>query len=142
MKYKVTPYINTMGDNKFKEFITQEFNTNMLFNLTNDININIIFDEWRGKKMGKWVKFFNENGVILEFYPEYLNIQNKTAKTTIPLPKSINDFINDMAKYGIELYWSSWVVRTFDPKQFLHKNEIRDYYVDLLGKMEKSHELL
>lgn len=142
MKYKASPYINTVGDEEFKDFITSKFNPNMLFNIGNDPLVNVVFNEWRGKDMGKWNKYFNEDGVILEFYPDYFTIQNKTNKVTIPLPNSINDFINDMIKYDIQLYWSDWIVRTYDPKQFLNKNEIRDYYVDLLGKMEKSHELL
>jgi hypothetical protein len=137
MRYNVVPYIKTNGDVEFGDFISQVFTHDMLYNKED----NEIFDEWRGKDMGNWNKYTNDDGVVLEFYPNSYTI-NKGEKTTLPLPHTINDFINDMYKYDIKLYWSSLILKKFNPQQFLNKNDIRKYYEDLLERMDKSHELI
>lgn len=140
---KVSQYIETMGCEKFKKFLAQSFDINMLFQIS-DNNIIVLFDGWRGKNMGTWYKFTNDDNVVLEFYSNEYNVlfpQNK-IKQTIPLPKSLDEFINDMNKYNVQLFWSDWVDANFEPHEYLNKDDIRQYYEDLLGKMDKSHELL
>ena len=131
------------GSEKFKTFLTKPFDLNMLYEIDN-VHIDILFDGWRGKRMGSWIKFTNDNNIILEFYPaQYTVIHPKsTAKYTMGLPNTINDFINDMYRCNVQLYWTNWIDNNFEPKDYLHKDEIREYFIDLLSRMGKSHELL
>jgi hypothetical protein len=131
---KVVPFIETIGNDKFKQFLIQSFSVEMLKE---------IFDGWRGKDMGSWYKYTNQHGVVLELYPtQYIIVFPKGVKYTQPLPVTLNDFINDMLRFGVELYWGEYMDMNFEPKDYFHKDEIRDYFVDLLTKMGKSHELL
>lgn len=132
---KVVPYIATIGDEKFKEFLAGEFKTDML---------NDLFADWRGKDMISWKRFTNGDDIILEFYPENYIIKKggKEVAYELSLPKTINDFINDMRRFGVQLYWSIWIDENFEPKQYLHKDEIENYFRDLLKKIDKSKELL
>lgn len=139
---EVVPYIETIGSEKFKIFLNQEFSINMLYNISNNPTSIVLFDEWRGKNMGTWNKFTNDDGVILEFYPEHYTIQVSKYTRTFPNPITLNDFINDMCRIKIRLNWNEWININFEPKEFLQKNKIRDYYSNLLKRMNKSHELL
>jgi hypothetical protein len=140
---KVTPYILTIGSEKFKTFLAQPFTTDLLYPISGDGSIETFFSGWRGKDMVNWHKFTNEEKIILEFYPNNHYIIKKTNGTyQIPLPKTLNDFINDMDRFGVQLYWNENIDKQFEPKEYLHKDEIRAYFVTLLTKMCKSHELL
>jgi hypothetical protein len=115
----------------------------MLFQKS-DSNIIVLFDGWRGKDMGTWYRYTSDDNVVLEFYSNEYNIllpYNK-IKQTLPFPKSLNEFINDMCKYNVQLYWGDWIDENFEPQEYLNNENIRQYYVDLLAKMDKSHELL
>ena len=138
----VTPYILTTGTNKFKSFLMQEFSFDMLFNIKTKSQV--LFDCWRGKDMITWVKYTNEDNYVLEVYPTHYIIKtpNITAILQIQHPKTINDFINQTNMFGVKLYWSNWIDENFEPKEYLHKDRIKDYYVNLLEKMDKSHELI
>ena len=143
-RIEVVSYIETTGDEKFKNFLFKPFSFNMLDMISVDINIEVIFDEWKGKNMGNWYKFKNDDNYILEFYStEYTIIfPDGREKQSLKIPSTINDFINDMNRFNIALYWSKWIDINFEPKQYLKKSDIRNYYQKLLNKMEKSHELL
>jgi len=128
---KVAPYIATIGDEKFKEFLLGEFKTDML---------NTLFADWREKDMLNWHRFTNGDDVVLEFYAD--NYVIKKGDIKLSLPETINDFINDMRRAGVQLYWTIWIDENFEPKQYLHLNEIENYYREVLKKMDKSQELL
>ena len=130
---KVSPYIETVGAEKFKNFILQPFSVESM----------AYFDGWRGKDMGTWHKFTNEEGVVLEFYSDiYITkISKRNIQQTTPIPLTINDFINDMKRHNVQLYWNESILDILEPKEFLHKDEIRKYFADLLTKMEKGYEL-
>lgn len=130
---KVTPYIATIGDEKFKEFLAKKFETDML---------NELFADWRGKDMITWKRFTNGEDIVLEIYADNYKVKNGGKTTEFPMPETINDFINDMQRTGVQLYWSIWIDENFEPKQYLHVNEIEDYYRKLLTKIDKSIELL
>ena len=140
---KVVPYILMCGSEKFKDFLSKPFNMNTLYQLDN-VQVDILFDGWRGKNMGSWIRFTNDDNIVLEFYPNhYCAVHPKsTAKYMMPLPLTLNEFINDMYRCNVQLYWSDWIEDNFDPKDYLHKDEIRDYFFNLLSRMGKSHELL
>ena len=139
---KITPFIHTTGDEKYKDFINQAFNVESLSSkFTTGL---IFFSGWYGKDLGEWKSVRNDDGVVLEFYPSYYTIKlpKETTKYTIPLPETIDMFITDMFRYNIQLYWNDWIDTYFEPKQYLPQNEIKDYFVNLLKIMDKSHELL
>ena len=145
---EVVPFIQTLGTEKFKEFLIQPFTINMLATIPHHVPIPILFEGWRGKDMSNWYKFTNEEKYILEFYPTHYIITREVKvgwdalKYQKPIPRDIDDFINDMNRLNIKLYWTDWVDQNFEPKDFCEKDKIKDYYVDLLGKIDKSFELL
>jgi hypothetical protein len=59
----------------------------------------------------------------------------------LSIPETLDDFINDMNRFRVQLYWTKWIDNNFEPKDYLDKNEIKAYFADLLKKMGKSHEL-
>jgi len=142
---KVIPYIETVGCERFKNFLSVPFTIDMLFPVFNEKSCDRLFDGWRGKDMVNWHKFTNDDKIILEFYPTYYTVR-KDIKDSITymmsIPETIDDFINDMNRFGVQLYWSEWIDLNFEPKEYLESDGIRQYFVDLLGKMKKSHELL
>ena len=60
----------------------------------------------------------------------------------LSIPVTIDDFINDLTRLGVLLYWTDWIDQNFEPKEYLAVDEIKNYWTDLLAKMGKSHELL
>jgi hypothetical protein len=142
---RVVPYMYTSGSEKFKQFLALPFTFDMLYPIKGDKSSELLFDTWKCKEMINWQRFTNEDKIILEVYPTYYTISKNTPnaiKYMLSLPKTINEFINDMDRFGIQLYWTTWIDQNFEPKEYLAVDEIKQYYIDLLGKMGKSHELL
>ena len=141
----VVPYSETKGSEKFKEFLTQPFTLDILYPVFGEKSVNTLFEDWRGKDMINWHRFNNDD-YVLEFYPTYYTIKkNKpvdSIKYMLSIPETISDFINDMNKFGVQLYWTSWIDQNFEPKEYLPVDGIKEYFTDLLAKMGKSHELL
>ena len=142
---KVVPYIMTKGSKKFKDFLALPFTIDILYPVFGDKSTDMLYDGWRGKDMMNWYKFTNDD-YTLEFYPTYYTVKkNKLAdsiKYMLSIPATINNFINDMNRFGVQLYWTTWIDLNFEPKEYLHVDEIKQYFIDLLLKMGKSHELL
>lgn len=140
---KVAQYIETTGTQKFRDFIKQPFTIDMLYPVFNEKSCETLFDGWRGKDMLSWHKFTNDENIVLEFYVGYYIIKKKGESTgyQLMIPENIDDFINDMRRFGVQLFWTIWIDENFEPKDYLDKNEIRRYYEDLLRRMGKSHEL-
>jgi hypothetical protein len=139
---KVATYIQTIGCEMFKKFISLPFSVNLLYNITNEEGINVIFDGWHGKEMGNWLKLYNEENVVLEFYAGYYFIKfPKKDSQKLPLPRTINDFINDMDRFEVSLYWNQWVDDNFEPKDYLPVEEIPKYFANLLVKIDKTKDL-
>ena len=135
---RAVPFINTICSEKFKTFLEQSFAIDML---NSEVNL---FEGWRRKDMGGWYKFTNEEKIILEFYPTHyiINISIFGTISTVSFPRTLDEFINDMHKHNVQIYWCDKILNYLEPKEFLHKDEIKTYFIDLLKKMGKSHELL
>jgi len=143
---KAVPYSNTTGSERFKKFLAQPFTVDMLYPVFNDKSVETLFDGWRSNGvLNGWSKFLSDD-YTLEFYPTYYQIKkNKPADSTaymLSLPRDIDDFITDMDRFGVVLYWTEWIDLNYEPKEYLHVDAIKDYWIDLLAKMGKSHELL
>lgn len=128
----VVPYIETLGTKNYSEFISTQFNLKQITDY---------FYGWKGKEMGNWYKY-TDGKITLEFFPTYYNIKITGNSIKLPLPKTLNDFINDMNRLNIDLFWLEWVEKNFEPKDFLPKNEIKNYYKKLLSDIDKGHEIL
>jgi len=142
----VVPYSKTKGSEKFKEFLAKLFTIDMLYPVFNDQSCETLFEDWRGKDMlNGCFKFTNNNKIILEFYPTYYTVRKNVKDGVtymLALPTTIDNFINDMNRFGIALQWTNWICENFEPKEYLCVEEIKDYWIDLLAKMGKSQELL
>lgn len=134
-----------MGNEKYKKFLDMPFTIDMLYPVFNEKSCDTLFDGWHEKNMLTWHRFTNDEKHILEFYPNYYIVRKDVANTIkymLSLPKTLNKFINDMDRFGIQLYWTDKIDELFEPKDYLNENEISNYYSDLLSRLGKSHELL
>jgi hypothetical protein len=146
---KVVPYIQTIGSEKFREFLTQPFKIDMLAQIFSPIVSLVLFEGWRGKDMNNWYRFTNEEKYVLEFYSNYYIITkeaksfkaNDVVKYQLLLPKTVNDFINDMDRFKVQLYWTEWIDLNFEPKDYLEVNKIEEYFTHLLIRMGKEQDL-
>ena len=137
--------MQTTGSERFKKFLQLPFNINMIYPVDNEKPCDHLFDCWKGKSMVNWYKFTSDNKDVLEFYPTYYTITKNVPnaiKYMLSIPKTIDDFINDMDRFEIELYWTNWIDINFEPKEYLKSEEIKTYFINLLTKMGKSNELL
>jgi len=132
---KVAQYIETIGTADYKKFVNQPFSNEETMAL---------FDGWRGKFMNHWYRYTNDDNIELEFYPEHYIIKTNEKADNVHkllLPKTINDFINDISRLGVALYWKPFINLEFEPKDYLPVADIPQYYVNLLTSMGKLHEL-
>lgn len=137
---KVALYIETLGTSKYLQFITQSFDFELLNSL--DPKYEIHFDGWKKKNMGNWIKYQNEDGIVIEIYDDYFFLKKDNTSNKLPIPLTINDFINLMNYFNVNLYWCQTIDIKFEPKDYLRKEDIENYYVELLKQMDKSHELI
>jgi hypothetical protein len=139
----VIPFIQTNCSEKYKAFLATLFSIDMLYPVFNENSCKTLFNGWKGKNMINWYKFINDDKIILEFYLDNYKIKNIGDNITyqMSLPKTINEFINDMDRFGIQLYWYEQIINILEPKDFMNKNEVSGYYTNLLGSIGKSHEL-
>lgn len=142
---KVVTFVKTMGSEKFKKFLALPFTKDMLYPINGNKSCELLFDCWKCKEMITWQRFINDDKIILEFYPSYYTIKKNVINSgnyILSIPRTIDEFINDMDRFGIQLYWTTWIDLNFEPKDYLAVDDIKKYYTDLLGKMGKSHELI
>jgi hypothetical protein len=135
---KVATFIQTTGSEKFREFLAQPFLFSQLCPI--DAKVQSYFEGWKGKDMGNWIRFRDEEKHELEIYPDTYKTTGKQT-LTLPHPKTLNDFINDMDRNGVQLYWNLWMDENFEPKDYLPKDEIETYFTHLLIKMQKEKDL-
>jgi hypothetical protein len=115
--HQVLPDIETAGNRKFTEFLAKTFVCDMLSPVYGESSVTTIFQGWRGELMYNWCRFTNDNGDILEFYAEgqyVIKARNESSDDyQLRTPKTIEEFIDDMHRFGIKLFWSEWVVKKF-----------------------------
>ena len=145
MAINVVPYNLTNGSKNFKKFLDTPFTLDILYPIHNEKSISTLFDGWNLMMGFMNDKFVNNNNIILEFYSTFYLIKKDVENSItykMSIPTTINDFINDMCRFGIQLYWTSWIDENFEPQEYLAVNEIKTYFENLLEKIGKSHELL
>lgn len=129
---KVVAYIETLGTENFKEFLNTQFNYDMLNN---------VFKNWTLVSNSN-DEFINDDKIIVKFEKTYYTLKISDIEYELPFPNTINDFINDMLRFNVSLYWSDWIEEQFEPKDFLSQSEIVNYYKNLLRVLDKEHELI
>lgn len=141
--FKVESYNTANYSNKFKKYLENEFKIDYLLPNFVDKEHETVFDGWVGKDMGSYYRFTNDEHT-LEFYGKtYIIKNNKTNEQyEMPLPLTISQFIFDAERFNINLYWSEWVDNNFEPKDYLSKDQIIEYFKLLLSQMDRSYELL
>jgi hypothetical protein len=132
---KAVPFIQTIGTEKFKEFLLQPFKVEQLDSNTDKE----LFNDWIFTDEDVYVN--KTCRTQLNFYSTFYLVTTKDANYKLPIPKTVDDFVNDMMRVGIEIYWSDLFDENFEPKDYLNKNEIHGYYETLLNKMGKYNEL-
>jgi hypothetical protein len=140
----VSTYNETIGSKKFNEFLAKPFLVDMLYPINVNNSCEILFKGWCGNDMINWYKFNNDKST-LEFYSTYYQVKKDIPNSITyisSIPKTINDFINDMNRFGVDLYWTNYVDNNFEPNEYLQEKDIEKYYRDLLKIMNKSYELL
>ena len=105
------------GNPKFKEFLAKTFVCDMLFPVYGKSSAKPIFTGFQGEQFYNWSRFTNDDGDILEFYAEGVYVtkvrnesNNGYQRRT---PKTIEEFLDDMKRFGVQLHWSDWVVKKF-----------------------------
>ncbi|MFW6243055.1 MAG: hypothetical protein ACOC2W_02755 [bacterium] len=141
--FKVDKSIIHILSIRMVEYLNKPFNVYYLYPDFIEKNEPTIFDGWVGKKLNTWHRLSNDE-FELEFYDESYTIKNNklNKKYELPIPKTIIEFINDCLKFDIELYWSDYIDKNFEPYEYLTTSQVIEYYKNLLNKMEKSNELL
>ena len=143
---KAVSYSKTKGSEKFKKFLASPFSVDMVYPVYGDKSCETLFEDWRGKDMLNGMCRLRNDEYTLEFYPTYYTIKKKKPADSIEymlsIPATLDDFITDMERFGVQLFWTKMIDETFEPKEYLHEDEIEQYFIELLLKMGKSHELL
>lgn len=129
---KVVAYIETLGTEKFKNFLNTQFNYNMLNN---------VFENWSLVSNSN-NEFINNDKIIIKFGKTHYTLKMSDVEYELPFPHTVNDFINDVLRFNVSLYWSDWIEEKFEPKDFLPQSEIVNYYKNLLRALDKEHELI
>ena len=138
---KSIPYKLTKGSKRFKKFYEQEFKLDMLYPINNDKSSETLFLGW--KPIDSMI--FTNDVFTLEFYPTYYVVVKNEPRDSIrymmSIPRTLGDFINDIYRFDIKLYWNSCIDEMFEPGEYLNRDEIKNYFANLLGRMGKSDEL-
>ena len=89
------------------EFLDRPFAIDMLSPVFGDKSVDTLFEGWQGEELTGWYRFINDDGDMLEFYPEgtYVIRKSSEAKEAYQLrtPKTITQFIGDMDTFGIPM---------------------------------------
>jgi len=117
MKQVLPDIGTTIGNRIFTEFLDKQFVCDMLYPVYGEHSVTTIFQGWQGELFYNWCKFKNGDGDILEFYAEgqyVTKVKNQSSDDyQRRTPKTIEEFIDDMKMFGIQLHWSDWVEMKF-----------------------------
>jgi len=140
MKFRALPYIEVKESNKkYRDFLIQDFELGnlFLFNKKSDV----LFIDWKGVDMHGWFRFVNPNtGVVLEFHKDQYKIKSRDVTYKFPYPRTLNDFISDCNRVGVDLFWyQKRMDELFELRTYLDEEESNKYYKELLTKIDKEN---
>lgn len=120
-----------MLNQKYRVFISQPFTHH---------SIETFFIDWKVKDMVGWHKVTNYNSkAVIEFYGlgNPYNIKINTYSYTIPYPITLDDFVSDCKRCGVELEWDQSIYEQMNRIYFLEQKGIENYNTKLLTTIEK-----
>lgn len=137
---KAVPYIETVGNVAFKNFMTQPFHLDLLDNNSNDP----LFTGWIWEKKGKFDIFVKDKTTMYFFEDKYKIVSTEDVVGTfeLPLPETVDNFVSDFVRMKIPLEWNPKIREMFRPQDYLPENQLENYYKRLLDSLGKGHELL
>jgi hypothetical protein len=122
--------VNNLLNAKFDEKkLSEYFGKNFVINN---------FTDWVKVSYGKYNFEFNN----IEFTVEYYDDSEILNKYRLPLPKCLDDFINDMYRLNIDIYWTNKIITKYLPNFLIDKNNLENFIRYYLTKIEKEFELL
>lgn len=136
LKLRVVSFIETSGSDDAKKLLSSTFNFMMLITL---------FTDWHFKDKGSYKTFINkiDSKIIIESDSIGYTINNGKATHTIPFhPNTLDQFITDCQRAGIELIWSENILNEIDYQKILKGEDIKKYHVILLQRIDKSDDIL
>jgi hypothetical protein len=139
MKFKALPFIHLKVPNKkYQDFLLQHFDVGSLGLLYR--RDDVLFLDWNGTDMKGWHKFVNPHiDIKIEFFLDEYKIHTKTKIFVFPFPKTLNDFLSDCHRTGVPLFWDyQRLDEEFDIKIYADEEQAKEYYKDLLTKIEKE----
>ena len=129
---RVVKYIDLNRPLLVKDFYLQPFSIEMV-GIKNEEQQLFNFEVLTNKT----VRF---EDTLISFENDYYTIEKERAYVLLK-PKTISDFIDDMVRFGLNVEWNDKVRLKIDLKLLMSKSEIENYYVNLLNKINKSHEI-
>ncbi len=158
MDNEAAPYILSIGDESAKKKIyLQQFDVELLANLKGEKPIykygflesqeaylnrlkawednehNVIFDGWTCKDLGMFqvlVREHDSTKIEITPYSGYA-VTTDTGKRIefYCLPDTVDEFITDMKRLGIKLFWKDWVMNEYGDKITSDKKVVEYYRI-------------
>lgn len=128
---KAVPFISTMLNDEYRNLVSGEFDQK---------KINQLFSNWYYKDMVTWEIIKNHiDNTILEFYGDgnKYKIKRDGETSTLPYPKTINEFICDCNRCEVKLEWNNEITSNKNRIIFMNQDEIEKYNIELLTTIEK-----
>lgn len=138
-KIKVSNFNKLIQSTTVLEFYSQNLDVK---------NLKKIFDgEWFVEDNMTWVKVLYNQKYTFEFINEivkysYINDSESYVEFSIPTPTTIDEFISDMNRIGIELFWKKSIITKYQPQFLIDKDKIEMFQRVNLNNINKSFELL
>jgi len=135
LKLNTVSFIETSCSDEAKKLLLTPFNFNMLITL---------FDDWFYKDKGSYQTYTNKinNKIVIESDPMGYSINNGNRLYIIPFhPTTLDQFIIDCQRAGIELTWSENILNKIDYLKILKSKDIIKYHVNLLQRIDKSDDI-
>lgn len=143
LKLRAVPFIETSCTEEAKKLFNTPFSFDMIYHDKNESVI--LFDDWYLKDKGTYKIYLSRDNskVSIEHYSIGYTINSTKGTFSIAFhPLTIDQFITDCQRAGIELIWSEKLLTMINYQQLLKGSEIKNYHVTLLHRIEKSDDIL
>lgn len=99
----------------------------------------VFFDGWTCKNLNHWqVLTNNENDITITIEPNNYTVNISHREFNFPsLPDTIDDFINDLKRIGVKLFWHNNIVEKFGYEEITSNKKIVEYY-SIINKIKNN----
>lgn len=90
----------------------------------------VLFQDWQCKDMHHYQEiYFKPKNIIITFESNVYEVNYSGRKFLYPtLPDTIDDFINDLKRIGIKLFWKEEIADIYGIENITSNKKIIDYY--------------